>query len=673
VSSRLIIANRGEIARRVLRAGRERGYRVAVISTPADRDSLVRREADDVLEVGSFLDGEAIVRAAREWRADLLHPGYGFLSENAPFARRVEEAGIRFVGPTPQDMERLGDKESAKALAAACGVPTLAILGSQEIGEIPPDRWENELASRGVRPPYLIKASGGGGGRGMRRVGAPAALPDAIRRASDEARQGFGDPGVFIERYLPSPRHIEIQVFGDGRGGGVFLGERECSLQRRHQKVLEEAPSPVVDGPLRRAMGRAALSLVAATGYRGAGTVEFLLDRDKSFYFLEVNARLQVEHPVTEMVYGIDLVQAQLDLAEGRWPERLGDPDRFAVPEPNGVAIEARVLAEDPRRDFVPTPGPLLLYREPAGEGIRVDSGVIEGGRIHPDFDSLIAKVIAHGPTRDAAAARLESALESMIVQGPVTNLPFLQAILRHPEFRAGVQSTHWLEEQRAGLSGPLLPEALQALLRSRGFRERLAAALGSGAAARPAPIAGRFASQWDDAFRIGSTFELPPIGISPVEGAREFVLTGPGCREALRQADLESYRYSSSLREAAARAAQPGQEPRLVFQASPVSPSRMAVSLFGETLHLDHPAHTAPSEEATGSAGAEVRAPMAGKVLEIGVSEGDEVGEGQVVFVVESMKMQLEVRAPASGRIAKVHVLPGQVLNGPDVLATLA
>ena len=325
----LVIANRGEIARRILRAARERRYQVAVISTAEDRDALVRTEADEILEVESFLDGEGIVRAARDWGAHLLHPGYGFLSENAEFAEEVEKAGLVFVGPTPENMKALGNKESAKALAERCGVPTLTSLSSKELEGLSADALVDQLASRGISAPYLVKASGGGGGRGMRVVGSAAELPEAVRRGSEEALSGFGDPSVFVECFLTGPRHIEIQVFGDGEGGGVFLGERECSMQRRHQKVVEESPSVVVDDALRESLGKAALALVAETRYRGAGTVEFLLDSEKKFHFLEVNTRLQVEHPVTEMVYGVDLVQAQLDLAEGSWPSA------YPIPEPS--------------------------------------------------------------------------------------------------------------------------------------------------------------------------------------------------------------------------------------------------------------------------------------------------------------------------------------------------
>jgi acetyl/propionyl-CoA carboxylase alpha subunit len=638
MSARLVIANRGEIARRILRAARERGCAVAVISTPEDADALVRREADAVLEVSSFLAMEEIVRAAKDWDAHLLHPGYGFLSENADFAGAVEAAGIAFVGPTPEAMRALGGKESAKALARRCGVPTLEALFSAELAALPQVDWAHALAARGIAAPFLVKASGGGGGRGMRVVASPEELPEAIRRASDEALASFKDGTVFVERYLAAPRHVEIQVFGDGRGGGVFLGERECSLQRRHQKVVEEAPSSVVDANLREAMGRAAMALVRETRYRGAGTVEFLLDGGGRFYFLEMNTRLQVEHPATEWVYGVDLVQAQLDLAEGRWPPSLGDPNVFAVPVPRGVSLEARVLAEDPRHDFLPTPGPLTVYREPAGEGIRVDSGVEEGGRVNDRFDSMIAKLIVWGEDRTQAAARLSEALEAYVILGCTTNLPFLQALSRHPDFRAGRESTAWIGEHLSELNGALLPGPLQAFLDTREFRRALAEALRGATAPKDGPAA-RFAAQAHPELRVGGA-ERPEFRLE----ARAPHCFGLKCS---------------------------GFEPELTIWACSLSGGRMALAVKGEVLHLEDPFHPVAAAVATGGSGT-VMAPMAGKVLEVRISEGDPVEEAQVLFILESMKMQMEVRAPMAGRLRAVLVAVDQILPGPEPMAEI-
>ena len=592
----LVIANRGEIARRILRAAREQHYQVAVVSTPEDRDGLVRTEADRVLEVRSFLDGEEIVSAARDWGARLLHPGYGFLSENADFAERVEKAGIVFVGPTPENMRALGNKESAKALAKQCGIPTLTALSSKEIGGLSAKGLARELESRGLKPPYLVKASGGGGGRGMRVAETAAALPEAIRRGSEEALSTFGDASVFVERYLEAPRHIEVQIFGDGKGGGVFLGERECSMQRRHQKVVEEAPSVVVGRTLRESMAKAALALVAASRYRGAGTVEFLLDPEKSFYFLEVNTRLQVEHPVTEMVYGLDLVRAQLELAEGSWSSSLPKPDRATVLEPGRVSLEARVLAEDPRDGFLPTPGPLVMYREPAGDGVRVDSGVTEGGRVNAHFDSMIAKVITVGDSRDQALERMDRALQQTIVHGLTTNLPFLQALVRHPDFREGRGSTRWIEDNLESLNASLLPLPLEERLRTHAFREKLSLAISGGAVDRPA-IGQRFAVQGNRLAPIGSDLDRPGLEVTAGDGPGEYILSGPGLTEVLGSETPSAFRFSTALREVFSEIEQ-GEPVSVPFFASPSLAGRNG----GDPIRRDTPPRLSPSRRPQGS-----------------------------------------------------------------------
>ncbi len=637
--NRLVIANRGEIARRILRAGRERGFEVAVISTLDDADALVRREADAVLEVGSFLALEEIVGAAVAWGATLLHPGYGFLSENADFAGAVEAAGIAFVGPTASNMRVLGGKESAKALARRCSVPTLEALLSFELAELAPGDWGGALASRGIAAPFLVKASGGGGGRGMRVVAALQDLPEALRRASEEALASFKDGTVFVERYLSAPRHVEIQVFGDGQGGGVFLGERECSLQRRHQKVLEEAPSSVVDAALREAMGRAALALVCETGYRGAGTVEFLLDEEGRFFFLEMNTRLQVEHPVTEWVHGVDLVCAQLDLARGCWPAGLGDPGVFTVPVPRGVALEARILAEDPRQDFLPTPGPLTIYREPQGKHIRVDSGVAQGGRVNDRFDSLIAKLIVWGEDRAQAAARLSEALQAFTILGCTTNLPFLQALSRHPDYRAGRVSTAWIGAHQGELNRSLLPEELERLFGSRDFREALSNALRGVGVPKAGPAA-RFKAQSHRELRVGGGEARAVFDIQRHE-AHRFTVQGPALEGGLE------------------------------FWACRREGSHLAVSVLGEVLRLEDPLAQARVLHAVLATGM-VMAPMAGKVLEVLVAQGDRVEAAQLLFILESMKMQFEVRAPRAGRVLALHVAQGQVLPGPEPMAEI-
>jgi acetyl/propionyl-CoA carboxylase alpha subunit len=714
---RLVIANRGEIARRVLRAGRERGYLVAVISSPEDADAPVRREADAVLEVGSFLDIPAIVEAARAWGAHLLHPGYGFLSENAAFAAAVEDAGIAFVGPTPENMRAMGGKESAKAFASQLGVPTLGALLSHELASTPQEEWEDLLLARDIRSPFLVKASGGGGGKGMRIVERFEDLPAAIHRASQEALAGFGDATVFVERYLAQPRHVEVQVFGDGRGGGVFLGERECSLQRRHQKVLEEAPSPALDAALRERMGRASMALVERTLYRGAGTVEFLLVDSGEFFFLEMNTRLQVEHPVTEAVYGVDLVGAQLALAEGAWPEELGAPNVFRVPEPVGVSFEARILAENPRVEFLPTPGPLVRYVEPVdpraaegrarrAAGVRVDSGVAEGGRVNASFDSMIAKLVVHAPTRAAAALKLREALSCYVIHGCTTNVPFLLSIAEHPDFVAGRVSTAWIARELPRLNAPRLPRQLLEFFKGKAFRSALADALGGAgsiearagcgwlsSARRFADVglpAGVDGSQVSRAGGGGVLFDVD----THARGPGAFLLGGQGVLEALVASvdhdevpDSEGGSPCPDVREAASLAAsllerddrgQAGVKAGsragwIPIFASRLSREKLAVSLYGEVVEVACPRWERPGSASGQAAVSELRAPMAGKILEIACANGMPLAAGDLAFVVESMKMQLEVRAPVDCVVEEILVQKGQILSGPDVLASLA
>jgi propionyl-CoA carboxylase alpha chain len=418
----LLVANRSEIARRVIRSAHAMGIRCVAVYVDADADAPFVTDADEALRLpDSYLDGKAILEAARAAGAEAVHPGYGFLSENAGFASDVIAAGLAWVGPSPEAIGRMGDKLAAKALAEEAQVPTLP--GS-----------EDPAAADAVGYPLLVKAAAGGGGKGMRVVESAEALDEAVAAARREAQSGFGDDRVFLERYVAHARHIEIQILGDAHGQVVHLGERECSIQRRHQKILEESPSPRVDAALRQSMGEAALRLARALGYRSAGTVEFLLDDDSGeFFFLEVNTRLQVEHPVTEAVTGIDLVREQLRIAAG---EPLGYA-QGDIPF-RGSAIEARLYAEDPANGFLPATGRLVAFGPAASPAVRWDSGVAQGSLIGTDFDPMLAKVIAHAPTRSEAAGRLALALERTHLGGVVTNRDFLVATLRTPEFLAG-------------------------------------------------------------------------------------------------------------------------------------------------------------------------------------------------------------------------------------------
>ena len=415
---KLLVANRGEIAVRVFRACRDAGIGTVAVVAPNDRGSLHARVADETVEIPSYLFSEEHIRAAKRVGADAIHPGYGFLAENPSFAEAVEAAEIAFVGPTPEALRRGGDKLEAKRIAREAGVPVLPAGEPHEVGF-----------------PLVVKAAAGGGGRGMRVVRGPAELEEALDAAKREAKAAFGDDTVFCERYLERPRHVEIQLLADEQGQVVSLGERECSIQRRHQKVLEEAPSPALDADLRQQMSEAAVAFGRAIGYRSAGTVEFMLDGG-DFYLLELNGRIQVEHPVTELVTGVDLVREQLRVAAG---ERLDIEPRL-----DGHAVEVRVYAEDPRT-FLPQTGRIERLRLPTA--IRVDAGVEEGDDVGVAYDPMIAKLIAHGPTRDEALLRLRDALAETEVEGLVTNLPFLRWLVAHPAVRAGRTTTAFLAE----------------------------------------------------------------------------------------------------------------------------------------------------------------------------------------------------------------------------------
>ncbi len=638
---RLLIANRGEIARRVLRSARRSGFQVGVVSTASDRGAPIRAEVDRVFEVPNFLDVDAVVAAASDWQADLLHPGYGFLSENADFAAAVESAGIGFVGPTPEAMRSLGDKQEARRLAVAAEVPVLPALSSAHLAAVRDPAMALERS--GVGFPCAVKAAFGGGGLGIRIVRRPAELDEALAKASAEARSAFGDGTVYLERWLERARHVEIQVFGDGRGGGIHLGERECSVQRRRQKLVEWSPAFGMSEELRRRLGQAALRLVRECRYRNAGTVEFLLDGDGAFHFLEGNARLQVEHPVTEMAYGVDLVDAQLSQAAGEWPRSLPDPvDRPEVFEPaipRFAAVEARILAESPRGGFAPSPGQVRRYREPAGQGIRVDSGITAGTVVPPGYDSLLAKGIAAGGTMAEAAERLSAWIEEMVVHGVDTNFSLLLAILRHPDFLAGRTHSSWVEERVDELAVSKLPPLLDVLLR----RERVAQSLAEAASGRSESRGARF-------FRsAGGNWKAPAAfpQIEPGDRPGEVLLSGgavraTGVREPLR---LTATEFGGGR--------------------------RVAVSAFGETVVL--PLRSAGEESDVSTREREVRAPLAGRLLSIRTDTGSRVERGEQVAVIESMKMHWQIRAPADGVLGEPAAAPGQTVTAGALLFAVA
>jgi len=448
--SKVLIANRGEIAVRVIRACRELGISTVAVFSDADREALHVLQADEAVALGpapaaeSYLNQEKIIAAARATRAQAVHPGYGFLAENATFAEACATAGLVYIGPPPAAVRAMGDKVAARRVAERIGVPLVP-------GTMEPlaDGAEAARIAREIGYPVMIKAAMGGGGKGMRLVHAYAELEGALRAARSEAGAAFGDATVYIERYVADPRHIEVQVLADAHGAVVHLGERECSIQRRHQKLVEESPSPLVDAEMRRRMGEAACRLAAAVGYVNAGTVEFLVDGQRNFYFLEMNTRLQVEHPVTELVTGRDLVREQLRIAAG---EKLGYTQDDVVFK--GHAIECRINAEDPDANFMPSPGKILGLRAPGGPWVREDSGIYEGYTVPRFYDTLMAKLIVWASDREGAIARMARALAEYHVSGVRTTLPVLRRIIGHPDFAAGRLDTHFMERLPGGRAG---------------------------------------------------------------------------------------------------------------------------------------------------------------------------------------------------------------------------
>jgi acetyl-CoA carboxylase, biotin carboxylase subunit len=440
---KILIANRGEIAIRVIRACKELGVTAVAVYSEADEDCLHVKYADEALCIGpapaaqSYLVMPAIVQAALQTGAEAIHPGYGFLAERAAFSALCREHGVKFIGPQPESIDLMGDKAAARATMTAAGVPVTP--GSDGVIE---SAGEAEAVAREIGMPVMIKASAGGGGKGIRIVRETGELAAAVRQAQAEAEAAFGSGAVYVEKYIAAPRHVEIQVLADGRGHGVHLGERDCSIQRRHQKLIEEAPSPAVTPEMRKSMGEAAVAAAVAAHYEGAGTVEFLLDSDGSFYFMEMNTRVQVEHCVTEMVTGIDIVKTGIRIAAGE-----GLPIRQEEIKVEGHAIEFRINAEDPDNGFMPSPGPVTRWVPPGGPWVRLDSHVYQGYSVPPFYDSLLGKLVVWGRDREECLARSRWALEQFLVDGVKTVIPFHRAVVRHPMFVAGDVNTHFIED----------------------------------------------------------------------------------------------------------------------------------------------------------------------------------------------------------------------------------
>ncbi|MBV9289270.1 MAG: ATP-grasp domain-containing protein [Hyphomicrobiales bacterium] len=639
----VLIANRGEIACRIIRTARRMGIRTIAMHTPADRGALFTRLADEVHEIGEgasgYLDGAAIVALARRVKAECLHPGYGFLSENPDFAEACAEAGVVFVGPPPAAMRALGLKNSAKALMQRAGVPV--VPGYH--GDNQSAKFLREKAYE-IGYPVMIKAVAGGGGRGMRRVDAHVEFEAALESAMREAHAAFGDGRVLVEKFVASPRHVEVQIFADAHGGCVHLFERDCSLQRRRQKVVEECPAPGLPEETRAAMAEAATEAALTAGYRGAGTVEFIADMNRglapdSFYFLEMNTRLQVEHPVTEAVTGLDLVEWQFRIAAG---ERL--PLAQSEIARRGAAIEVRVYAEDPEHGFLPSTGrieAMSLQGEEGFSGVRVDAGFAPGDSVTPFYDPLLAKFIVHAPTRAEALAMLLKELDDAVVIGPKTNLAFLRALMRAPEVAEGAYDTGFIDANLARLGAtprPFDPCAVMAAVRLL---------LGRRAGGRGSPLAPA------DPWRIADSFDL----MGPRRLGVDVLIDGRAERLAL---------VGSTDPGPEAERGQAADPEITVFEtADGAYAFAGGLQAFVELIDpLERSARGA--EEGDG----EVRAPMNGRIAALFVAEGDQVELGQRLAVVEAMKMEHALTAPLAGRVAGLVAGVGdQVEMGEPIL----
>ncbi len=646
----VLIANRGEIACRVIRTAKRLGLRTVAVYSQADAKALHVTLADEAHLIGpaaaaqSYLAADKIIAAAKAARADCIHPGYGFLSENAAFAQSCADAGIAFIGPPPSAMLAMGLKDRAKALMEKANVPV--VPGYH--GERQEPKFLKEKAYE-TGYPVLIKAVAGGGGKGMRRVDRHADFDTALEGAQREAQSAFGDARVLIEKYITAPRHIEMQVFADTHGNAIHLNERDCSLQRRHQKVIEEAPAPGMSAVLRAEMGEAAVAAAKACGYVGAGTIEFIADgagglKSGGFWFMEMNTRLQVEHPVTEAITGLDLVEWQFQIAAG---EKLPlKQDQVTL---DGHAVEARLYAEDPERGFLPSTGKLIALKFPSGEDLRVDTGVTAGDEVTPFYDPMIAKLIAHGKTREQALSVLANALDNTIVAGPRSNAGFLAALCRAPHFRAGEFDTGFIDGHLADLGA--VPQGLDKAAAALGAREILAHER-----ARIAAAAERDA----DAIR------------SPWDADDGFQLSGPRRQIVPILADGEK---------AVAHVMQERSGPVVTIDGITAAGDAVAVATDDAVYVLRHGRQTRVAlrdlsldEGGDGAGGGTVRAPMHGKVLSVLVEEGASVTRGQRLAIIEAMKMEHTLVAPLDGTVSEIAVAKDdQVAEGAKVIVIVA
>ncbi|MFC8147583.1 biotin carboxylase N-terminal domain-containing protein [Streptomyces paradoxus] len=627
----VLVANRGEIAVRVIRTLRSMGVRSVAVFSDADADARHVREADTAVRIGpapasmSYLSVERLLEAAARTGAQAVHPGYGFLAENAAFARACAEAGLVFIGPPADAIALMGDKIRAKETVREAGVPV--VPGGRD-----PDLAE---AARELGAPVLLKPSAGGGGKGMRLVRDLTRLDEEIASARREARASFGDDTLLVERWIDRPRHIEIQVLADGHGNVVHLGERECSLQRRHQKIIEEAPSVLLDEETRSAMGEAAVQAARSCGYRGAGTVEFIVPGNdpSSYYFMEMNTRLQVEHPVTELITGLDLVEWQLRVAAGEHLAFAQEDVRLT-----GHAVEARICAEDPARGFLPSGGTVLRLREPQGDGVRTDSGLTEGTEVGSLYDPMLSKVIAYGPDRATALRKLRAALAETVTLGVQTNAGFLRRLLAHPAVVSGDMDTGLVEREVEGLVPTDVPEEVYE-----------AAAAVRLEALKPEP------GGWTDPFSVPSGWRLggepkPAAFHLRVQEALEYTPRGTATVTGDRVAvTLDGVRHTFH------RAAD-------------------WLGRDGDAWHVrDHDPVAASLTRAAHAGADSLTAPMPGTVTVVKVAVGDEVSAGQSLLVVEAMKMEHVIAAPHAGKVTELDVAPGSTVAMDQVLAVIA
>ena len=668
----ILIANRGEIACRVMRTAKELGYRTIAVYSDADAAAPHVQMADQAVRIGpgpvgeSYLVPERILEAAAASGAEAIHPGYGFLSENAAFAEAVEAAGLVFIGPSAEAIEVMGNKAESKRRMIAAGVPCVPGYEGR-------DQSDQTLLAEGakIELPLMVKAAAGGGGRGMRLVHNQSELANAIKLARAEAESAFGSGELILEKAIIEPRHVEIQVFADSQGNTIHLGERDCSVQRRHQKVIEEAPCPVMTAELRDAMGQSAIAAARSVNYRGAGTVEFLLDGSGEFYFLEMNTRLQVEHPVTELITGLDLVALQIAVAQG---ETLGLEQNDI--QFTGHAIEVRLYTEDPSQDFLPAAGPVDLWLEASGVGVRIDSGICSGQAISPFYDPMVAKMIGYGPTREVARRRLIAALQESALFGTPNNMSFLIQCLEKQQFIDGNATTAFIEqaftEGDIGESTPHFADsAVAAVIELALEHRRLAArSLQVSERLRDWTIASPLVSRKQ--YQLGEA--LHDLWVSPVKGANQRYLVANssvalhgGGGDAADNAEFQTIAISLDLlEENRAQLSVDGKTVTAIWMQPKKGQIHCSVAgrsaLYKDLIILDGVAH-----ESAG--GGRVTAPMHGLLLDVLVAPGDSVSKGQVLAVLEAMKMHYEIVAEIDGTVAEVSAVTGSQVAADDLL----